>query len=185
MAFFRCTALESVNLPEGLTVLREGLFSECTSLRSVDIPDTVTVIENDVFCACHSLTEIIVPESVASIGGYPFTVCDNLKKIVIPASVTEIGAGILDYSENAVIYGEAGSCAETYALENGYVFLPLSALAADANCDGLLTIADAVAMMRCIAEDAAAADDSPADCNEDGLCDLEDVQWILEMLCRA
>ena len=43
-AFYGCTALKSVTIPESVTVIGENAFADCTSLTSVIIPDGVTYI---------------------------------------------------------------------------------------------------------------------------------------------
>lgn len=51
---------------------------------------------------------------------------------VIPATVTSIESGaIILRGDNPVIYGAPGSCAETYANENGYTFMDISSKSAD------------------------------------------------------
>lgn len=58
MAAFMLTSLVNIVLPEGLSYLAEGLFSECTKMESVYIPDSVQLIESWVFYHCYALTDI-------------------------------------------------------------------------------------------------------------------------------
>ena len=66
-------------------------FYYCSSLTSVVIPDSVTSIGERAFCSCKLLTSIVIPDSVTSIGERAFYYCISLTSIVIPASVTSIG----------------------------------------------------------------------------------------------
>lgn len=53
---------------------------------------------------------------------------------VIPSTVTSIESGAITFwgsAENHVIYGVPGSCAETYANENGCTFMDISSKSAD------------------------------------------------------
>ena len=103
-AFYKCTSLTAITIPDGVTSIREGTFSGCTSLTEITIPDSVTYIEGRVpypyygdagaFEYCTSLTEITIPDSVTSIGQYAFCVCTSLTEITIPDSVTSIGEGV-------------------------------------------------------------------------------------------
>ncbi len=58
-AFFRCTLLESVTLPNGIQSIGNRAFEGCAALKTLDIPASVTEIGVDrVFEGCASLTEI-------------------------------------------------------------------------------------------------------------------------------
>ena len=72
-------------IAEGVTSIGEQAFYECTSLKSVTIPDSVTNIGADAFSHCTSLT------SVTSIGYNAFDSCKSLTSVTIPNSVTSIG----------------------------------------------------------------------------------------------
>ena len=86
-AFYCCTSLTSVTIPDGVTSIGDGAFCECRSLTSVTIPDSVTSIGNDAFSDCTSLKSVTIPDSVTSIGSYAFEDCTgeliiNSKKLV-------------------------------------------------------------------------------------------------------
>jgi hypothetical protein len=70
----------------------EGAFYGCTSLTSVTIPNSVTVIGTYAFHGCTSLTSVTIPDSVSSIGSYAFEGCTSLTSVTIPGRVTSIGA---------------------------------------------------------------------------------------------
>ena len=83
--------VRNVIIPDGMTSITWGAFSECSSLTSIVIPDSVTSIGSSAFSGCSSLTSIEIPASVTSIGGWAFSGCSSLTSIEIPASVTSIG----------------------------------------------------------------------------------------------
>jgi uncharacterized repeat protein (TIGR02543 family) len=89
-AFRECSSLTSISIPDGVTDVGDYAFLYCSSLRSVTIPDGVTVIGNEVFYGCSSLTSIFIPDSVTSIGREAFHKCINLKSVTIPYGVTII-----------------------------------------------------------------------------------------------
>ena len=90
-AFFNCSNLASINIPEGVTKIGESAFSGCSNLASINIPVGVTAIGNSAFSGCSGLTAIFIPESITEIGNYVFYGCSNLVSINIPNSVTSIG----------------------------------------------------------------------------------------------
>ena len=90
-AFYNCTLLTSVTIPNSVTSIGNYAFEYCTSLTSVTIPNSVTSIGNSAFYGCTSLTSITIPDSVTSIGDRAFGYCDSLTSVTIPDSVTSIG----------------------------------------------------------------------------------------------
>ena len=74
-----------------LTVINDSAFYGCSGLTSVTIPESVTSIGNQAFYNCSSLTSVTIPESVTSIGNSAFYKCGGLTSVTIPNSVTSIG----------------------------------------------------------------------------------------------
>ena len=92
-AFYYCSGLTSIEIPNSVTSIGNSAFYECTRLTSIKIGNSVTSIGNYVFSFCSGLTSVVIPNSVTSIGGKAFIFCSGLTSIVIPNSVTSIGFG--------------------------------------------------------------------------------------------
>lgn len=90
-AFYGCTGLTNIEIPENVTSIGNGAFYECRDLKSIELPESVTSIGGSAFEDCISLTTIEIPESITSIGSFAFMNCTNLTTIKIPESVTSIG----------------------------------------------------------------------------------------------
>lgn len=108
-----CQKIKSIEVPEGVTYLTDGLFEgceeleevklsnnvkyignfafhNCLSLKSIKIPGSVEKIFGGAFENCKSLTEIFLPDKVRTLSGYTFRNCSNLKRINLPDSLEEI-----------------------------------------------------------------------------------------------
>ena len=89
-AFWYCTGLTSVTIPNSVTSIGNYAFYGCSRLTSVTIPNSVTTIGSGAFYAC-GLTSVTIPNSVTTIGDSAFDNCSSLTSVTIPNSVTTIG----------------------------------------------------------------------------------------------
>ena len=67
VAFFFCSGLTSVTIPNSVTSIKGLAFSGCTGLTALTIPSSVTSIEFAAFSGCTGLTSITFPNSVTFI----------------------------------------------------------------------------------------------------------------------
>jgi len=117
-AFIDDACLDTVSLPNSVTVIGDSAFGDCTALQEIMVPDSVQTIEFEAFGGCerlravslprnigetcdiaegtyincYSLAEIVIPAGTASIDAEAFRSCVSLSRVVIPASVEYIGA---------------------------------------------------------------------------------------------
>lgn len=90
-AFYNCSGLKSVILPEKLTEIGDYAFYHCTGVSGLELSGDMKKIGNYTFAECSELTEMVLPVSIESIGSYSFKDCIGLQYISIPPKVTSIG----------------------------------------------------------------------------------------------
>ena len=90
-AFAYCTELQSVVLPKSIAEIGDSAFERCRSLQSIEIPEGVTKIGECAFDNCNSLQSIVIPDGVKEIDFYAFKGCTSLQSIEFPNSIKYIG----------------------------------------------------------------------------------------------
>ena len=84
-AFYSCTSLTSVTIPNSVASIGDSAFYYCTSLTNVTIPNSVISIGNYAFNACYGLTSVTIPNSVTSLAMDALWDCPNLGAITVDA----------------------------------------------------------------------------------------------------
>ena len=120
-AFYSCSKLTSINIPNGVSVIRDNALST-TGLTSIILPNSVTTLGIAVFSASPltqvtlsnqltsipqgtfqstSLSSITIPESVTSIGISAFRNVYTLKQVILPQGLLLL-AGNLTFANTAI-----------------------------------------------------------------------------------
>ena len=86
---------ESLTIPDSVTSIGEGAFSNLEGLKTIIIPPTVKRIEQNAFKNNTTLENVIIQErngeGIEYIGDSAFRECKNLKNINLPDTITYIG----------------------------------------------------------------------------------------------
>ena len=83
-AFFSCSSLTSVTIPDSVTQIGDWAFRDCSALVSIEVPDGVTFIGGNSFQNCISLTSFVLPDNVNEYGAGVFSGCTSLTSVVCP-----------------------------------------------------------------------------------------------------
>ncbi|MCD8309419.1 MAG: leucine-rich repeat domain-containing protein, partial [Clostridia bacterium] len=111
-AFYNCTSLSVINIPNSVTAIGEYAFYYCiadivwgdnpeiTELGRysfayyqgyfLTIPDSVTVIKDHALWYCTSIENLIIPDSVTFIGDSGIYSCTSLKNIILSGNLTAV-----------------------------------------------------------------------------------------------
>lgn len=90
--FYACTSLEEIILPPNLEEMGMGSFCGCISLSKVYIPEKLTVLPDSCFRSCTSLSSIIIPQNITVIEKYCFSGCTALENVSLSGHLTQIGS---------------------------------------------------------------------------------------------
>ena len=90
-AFYYCTAMTSVTIPEGIETIGDWAFAGCISLTEIVLPDTVTEIGEGAFHGCTNVTSFTFSKNLTKIDDFAFYGCTGLTEIALPESLVEIG----------------------------------------------------------------------------------------------
>jgi hypothetical protein len=143
--YFYRFLIETVVVADGVTNIGDYAFDGC-DFASITIPNSVTSIGSGAFSQCHGLTSITLPESVTTVGDYAFMDCEWLTSITIPNSVTSIGSGAFSQCRGLTEINVSGT--NYHLAENvgaGQVWIPYSDEGLNSDCSnvvGSLAIGD-------------------------------------------
>ena len=110
-AFFGCTGLINVAIPNSVTKIHYSAFEGCSGLTSITIPNSIKEIWDNAFEGCVNLTAVYISDLKAWLSiwyeegspvpfyssplyyaGHLFLNGTEIKDLVIPQNITSIGA---------------------------------------------------------------------------------------------
>lgn len=90
-AFYHCTSLKTITIPETVTVLEPRTFGNCMAMESIQLSPMLDEIGEHCFYNCLALKEIQIPGRVDTIGESAFLNCPELRRITLYDAVKNIG----------------------------------------------------------------------------------------------
>ena len=111
-AFFYCTELKEIFLPESVYSINDGAFFRCMGLEMVMGGMNVQEIGSEAFRYCNSLPSIELSSSIMSIGRYAFADCTSLVEFKVVADTPPtLGENAFNQDDNLTIYVPSASLA--------------------------------------------------------------------------
>ena len=90
MAFKGCSNLESISIPDSISMIGDHAFEECSSLYTITIPKSVTKLGDCAFACCTNLSNVNLQCGLTSIGREAFSCCSSIENISLPSSIKTI-----------------------------------------------------------------------------------------------
>lgn len=89
-AFADCSYITNVTLADMLVTIGKNAFYNCSNIKSIMLPNSLKVIDDYAFSGCNSLKNIIIPDNVSKIGIGAFSNCKNFEQIKLSNNLNEI-----------------------------------------------------------------------------------------------
>ena len=104
-AFAECKNLRTVILPTGRNIgLSQGVFAGCTRLHEVANSENINSIGTNAFAGCYSLQHIELGKDLHRIGEGAFFGCRSLSSISLPSDLREVGEGAFAECQELAFY---------------------------------------------------------------------------------
>jgi len=113
-AFSDCINLTSITIPNSVKYIGEYTFSKCTNLTSITIPNSVKYIGWSAFEGCKNLASVTMMDGVDNIEDGAFADCPKITSIIIPKSVKGIGQYAFEGCTNLVSVTFQGTIDKKY-----------------------------------------------------------------------
>jgi hypothetical protein len=108
-AFFGCTSLTSVTLPNSVTNIGSTAFASCSALTSVTLPNRLTHIGSYAFIYCNHLPSLTIPSSVTGIGDWALAYCTSLARVYFQGNAPSLGSSVFSGTNTPTIYYMPGT----------------------------------------------------------------------------
>ena len=111
--FFRCSGLESITVPAGLTDIGSRVFADCPSLQDIYVTDLEAWMQVSFesyseypLATLHlmdehgaEITEVTIPEGTTELRPYLLANCHALTHVTLPESLERIGTAAFKYCD--------------------------------------------------------------------------------------
>ena len=178
-------------VPNSVTSIGAGAFSNCYGLTEISLPNSVSRIEESAFYDCLNLKDVTIPKTMSYIGTWAFTSCTSLDNIYCyafnpPNGEFESFMGVNEVS--CVLHVPKG---QTQAYKKSYVWIrfqnnivddiDLHLEPGDVNGDEHVNVTDVTSLVNMILG-VTIKNDYTADVNGDGKVNVSDVTALINRI---
>ncbi len=191
-AFFNCSSLTEISLPDSVKSIGSDAFTYCSALKTVSLGKGLKNIGSYAFSCCKNLTEIVIPNGVENIAEQTFDNCYALNSITLPKSLTFVGISAFGYCYNLknVSFDGNEKDFKKIIVNSGNDYLLFAncefsgASVGDVNGDGTVNVSDLAQLKKYIAgllNDTEINECYP-DTDENGIVNVADLAQLKKML---
>ena len=98
-AFYQCTGLETVTLPETVNYLGDSVFASCTNLTTLNIQN-VTHFDSSVLKSCTKLSSLVLSKNIEYIGPSVFEGCSGITEFEVNENLKFLGRSAFSGAKN-------------------------------------------------------------------------------------
>jgi hypothetical protein len=196
--FYNNTSLRSVVITDNVEEITANEFFSCTNLQYIEIGNGVTSIGDWAFSCCTSLNHIGFGSKVNSIGKEAFSDCtaltDIVSRTIVPPTcgdqalddINKWTCKLIVPQGYVPVYQAADQWKDFFFIEEGEAPDIPPTSPGDANGDGVVDVADVVAIVNYILNKPGENfNEKAADVNEDGVIDVADVVAVVNIILKG
>ena len=98
-AFSHCSHLMTITIKGNIKEIADGTFDECSNLKAPKLPESITRIGVSAFSGCTSFTSFVVPNGTEEIAEKAFALCSKLSSVKFPSSLQKVHAHAFVYCD--------------------------------------------------------------------------------------
>ena len=187
-AFHNCSSIESVLVPDSVSVVEVSAFRDCNALTDVVFYGNNNVVPVECFYNCSSLKNVRLSAYLKSIQNRAFAGCTSLRYLELLNTITYIAPNAFEGDNSLTLGVYYNSYAYHYAKDNNIPYVLLDGVKlGDVNVDGVVDILDATEIQKYAAESTDFTDEQfeLGDINKDGYCDVIDALLVQKSVIGA
>lgn len=125
---FSSTPFSGVTIPNSVTDLGEGAFSNCRNLTYAVIGNGIKKVPDKLLYGCQSLENITILDGVEYVGMRAFSNCPKVLNVTLPNSIKRMSTNAFwakkwNEPETIHIIAQKGTYGEVFAHNHGFVFV--------------------------------------------------------------
>ena len=93
-AFYNTQSLLQITLPESITIIGQRAFA-LSGLVSIEVPEKVTVLEDGMFYQCRNLEQVKLSDGITIMKSNIFEECGKLKELKLPSKLEMMGTALI------------------------------------------------------------------------------------------